>query len=118
MIYKQEDIKKQQIQDYNFLVGMYEDDYFPNHIVDMGKNLLIKLCLDIEKQQPKTLDTLYNLTHETTERFNDLEAIFYENDSEIETMARECIAEDFEKIALNYGFKDADIEELIEPREW
>jgi hypothetical protein len=42
---------------------------------------------------------------------------FEENDSELETAARKAIAEDFERIATAYGF-DADIEELIAPRDW
>jgi hypothetical protein len=41
-----------------------------------------------------------------------------ENGSEIETMARDCIAVDFKHIALAYGFEDADIEELVAPRDW
>jgi hypothetical protein len=116
-MYNQNDIKMQQMKAYSFLAEMYRDTYFPNNVVDMGKDVLVKLCLDIEKQEPKTLDELYKLTHATTEKFNDLEEVFYENESEIETAARECIAEDFFKIAIAYGF-DADVEELIATREW
>jgi len=46
-----------------------------------------------------------------------LQEEFYENDSEIETAARECIAMDFEFIAKSYGF-EADSEELIATRDW
>jgi hypothetical protein len=60
---------------------------------------------------------LYALTHAATEEFNALAEEFEENDSELETAAREAIAEDFEWIAKAYGF-DADIEELIAPRDW
>lgn len=116
-MYKQEDIKNEKIQNYNFLSDMYRDGHFPNHCVGMGKNLLIKLCLDIESQNPKSLEDLYKLTHETTERFNDLENVFYENGSEIETAAREAICDNFYQIAKNYGF-DADAEELVAPRDW
>ena len=42
---------------------------------------------------------------------------FFENNSEIETGARECLAMDFEFVAKTYGY-DADIEELIATREW
>ncbi|EIG26584.1 DUF5713 family protein, partial [Neisseria sicca] len=41
-----------------------------------------------------------------------------ENDSEIETVARDTIATDMEYIAQSYGFEDADIEELVAPRDW
>lgn len=61
---------------------------------------------------------MYALTHKATEQINDLEAVFEENGSEIETVARETIAEDFIRIADAYGLTDADIEELIAPREW
>lgn len=55
---------------------------------------------------------------ETTDQFNELAEEFYEEDSEIEIVARECIAEDFGVIADEYGFEDADIEELIATRDW
>ncbi|GAB7087019.1 DUF5713 family protein [Marinifilum fragile] len=42
---------------------------------------------------------------------------FCENDSEIETTAREIIAMDFYFIAQAYPFSKADIEELIARRE-
>lgn len=114
----QNDITNEQIKTYKFLSDMYRDPYFPNNCVDMGKNLLIKLCLDIEEKQPKTLEDLYILTHETTDRFNDLEEVFYENGSEIETVAREAICEDFLQIATAYGFENADSEELVATRDW
>ena len=96
---------------------MYEDDYFPDFLVDQGKDILIRLCISIEKKRPKDLRELYRLTHAATEEFNDLAEAFYENESEIETAARDIIGTDFENIALNYGF-NADVEELIAPRDW
>jgi hypothetical protein len=44
--------------------------------------------------------------------------VFYENDSEIETVARDCIGMDFEFIANAYGFENVDVEELIATRDW
>lgn len=114
----QNDIQNEKVKEYSFLQEMYNDSYFPNFLVDKCKTILVDLCLQIENQKPKGLDDLYKLTHIATEKFNDLEDEFGENDSEIETGARECIAADFEFIALAYGYEDADIEELIEPREW
>jgi hypothetical protein len=110
-------IKNQSLKNYKFLDEMYKDGWFPNYLVDKGKNLLIRLCEKIESENPKTLDQLYMLTHEATEAFNDLEEEFEENDSEIETVARECIGANFFDIAKAYGF-DADREELIAPRNW
>jgi hypothetical protein len=101
----------------DFLTGMYADDYFPDFLVDKLKATLINLCADIESQSPSNLDELYALTHSATEKINDLQVEFDQNESEIETAAREEIAEEFAFIAETYGF-DADIEELIAPREW
>jgi hypothetical protein len=101
-----------------FLEEMYQDDYFPNHLVDKGKQILVRLCERIEAEQPKSLDELYELTHAATEEFNGLCPEFEEADSEIETGAREAIAHDFGMIAEAYGFAEADTEELIAPRDW
>jgi hypothetical protein len=83
----------------------------------MVKEVLVRLCETIEREQPTDLDGLYRLTHAATEEINDLEDVFAEHDSEIETGAREVMAADFEVIAKAYGF-EADIEELIATREW
>lgn len=117
MDFNQEDIKNHKIRTYPFLKEMYEDDYFPDFLVDKGKAILIELCIQIEHQEPKDLEDLYELTHAATDRFNELQQEFDENDSEIETAARECIGADFDFIAKSYGF-DADVEELIATRDW
>ncbi|MDF5751807.1 DUF5713 family protein [Spongiactinospora sp. TRM90649] len=101
-----------------FLHGMYQDGYFPDHVVDKGKAILLRLCARIEAERPTDLAALYVLTHAATEEFNDLEGDFDAAGSEIETVAREVIAEDFWFVASAYGFTDADVEELIAPREW
>lgn len=105
-------------RNHKFLAEMYNDNYFPKHLVEKGISILMKLCLEIEKVKPDNLPMLYQLTHAATDQFNELQEEFYENESEIETAARECIASDFEFIAKTYGFQDADIEELIETRDW
>ena len=96
---------------------MYNDPYFPNHLVDKCKNILINLSYQIENEKPESLTELYSLTHNATDQLNHLQEEFYENDSEIETAARECLAADFEFISVSYGF-EADIEELIATRDW
>ncbi|QWB28098.1 MULTISPECIES: DUF5713 family protein [Streptomyces] len=111
-------ISNQQVSAHPFLGGLYADDYFPDHVLDRGRAILLALCERIETERPADLDALYVLTHAATEEFNDLEAEFEAADSEIETVAREEIAEDFAHIAQAYGFTDADVEELIAPREW
>jgi hypothetical protein len=117
MAKKQEDLKNEAMKTYSFLKDMYSDSYFPKKLVDKGKYLLIDLCFKIEQKQPKNLEELYKLTHSTTNKFNDLQEEFDENDSEIETVARDCIGTDFEFIAKSYAF-NADTEELIATRDW
>lgn len=101
-----------------FLKEMDNDNYYPTHLVKKGQDLLKALCVKIEATSPKNLSELYILTQETTDQFNELAEEFYEEESEIETVARECIAEDFGFIADEYGFENADIEELIATRDW
>lgn len=113
----QQDIKNDTLRYYSFLKDMYSDSYFPKFLVDKGKAILVDLCMQIEKEQPKNLEELYKLTHAATEKFNGLENEFAVNGSEIETAARESIAADFEFIAKAYGYK-ADTEEMIAPRNW
>jgi len=101
-----------------FLRLLCQDSYYPDAVVDEGAAILVRLCERIEAEQPAGLAALYALTGAATEEFNALEAEFEAAGSEIETVAREAIAEDFWFVAQAYGFVDADIEELIAPREW
>lgn len=114
----QTNLSNELVRNYAFLEDMYDDDYFPNKLVDKGKAILVELCFKIEDTKPKTLEDLYKLTHSATDQFNELQEEFEENDSEIETAARDCIGVDFEFIATSYGFEDADVEELIATRDW
>lgn len=114
---QQTQLQNEAVRKYSFLEEMAQDSYFPNHLVDKGKAILVKLCADIEQQQPQSLEALYVLTHAATEEFNDLQEKFYEADSEIETAARDCIAVDFDFVAKAYGF-ETDIEELVATRDW
>jgi hypothetical protein len=115
---KLSELKNETVKSYSFLEDMYGDGFYPTHLVDECKDILIELCFEIERTHPKDLDALYELTHAATVKFNDLQDKFYENDSELETTARDCIGVNFTFIAASYGFEDADDEELIAPREW
>ncbi|GAA3445579.1 DUF5713 family protein [Planomonospora venezuelensis] len=108
----------QQVVKHAFLRGMYEDGYFPDHVVDKGRAVLLRLCERIEAERPPDLTALYALTEAATEEFNALEAEFEAAGSGIETVAREVIAEDFRFVASAYGFADADAEELVAARDW
>ncbi len=106
------------VAEHPFLKDMYGDDYFPDHLVDKGRAILLRLCDRVEAERPADLAALYVLTHAATEEFNALDEEFNAAGSGIETVAREWIAEEFWFVASAYGFDDADIEELIAPRDW
>lgn len=108
----------QQVVNHTFLRGMYEDGYFPDHVVDKGKAILLRLCERIEAERPSDLAALYVLTQAATEEFNALEEEFFEAGSEIETVARELIIDDFCFVASAYGFAEADAEKLVSGRDW
>ena len=91
---------------------------FPIFWLINAKLFFWNVCQRIEQEQPDNLDALYAITHEATEQLNELQDEFDENDSEIETVARDCFGETMEFIAQAYGFDDADGEELIAPRDW
>ncbi|MGW3291913.1 DUF5713 family protein [Streptomyces sp. NPDC001002] len=111
-------ISNQQAATHAFLKALYRDAYYPDHVVDQGRDILLRLCERIETERPADLDALYVLTQAATDEFNDLQTAFEEAGSEIETVAREEIAEDFWFIAKTYGFETADVEELIGTRDW
>ena len=111
-------INNEKMATYKFLSEMYADSYFPDFLVDKGKAILVYLCEEIETQNPTDLAALYELTHASTNAFNELQEEFYKNNSEIETAARDCIGTDFEFIANAYGYDSADVEELIATRDW
>ncbi|AWC93624.1 TPA: hypothetical protein RG728_001592 [Morganella morganii subsp. morganii] len=100
------------------LGDMYDDSYFPDHLVKQGEAILLRLCEVLENNPPDGLAALYVLTQQATEQFNDLQDAFDEAGSEIETVARDSIGESFYLIARAYGFEDADPEELIATRDW
>jgi hypothetical protein len=97
---------------------MYSDGYFPSLLVDKVRDVLLDACREIESRKPAKHEELYAITCRATEKINDLQGEFEENDSEIETAARDDIAVTFGYIAGVYGFPDADLEELVATRNW
>lgn len=112
------DIGNERVTAHSFLRMLYKDDYYPDHLVDRGRAILLRLCERIEAERPADLVALYPLTHAATDEFNALQEEFWAAGSEIETVAREEIAEDFWFVAQAYGFADADDEELVATRDW
>lgn len=111
-------VQNPQVASRTMLADMVSDSYYPVALVTKGQQILLRLAARIEDHSPRDLDALYALTHSATEEFNRLAQEFENADSEIETVARDAIAEDFGFLADVYGYADADLEELIAPRDW
>ena len=110
-------ITNQAVRSHLFLKEMFDDTYFPDPLVEKGKQLLLRLCERIEAEKPVGAEAVYVLTHEATEGFTQLAEEFYEQDSEIETAAREAIAADVAFILASYAL-EVDLEEAISNRDW
>ncbi|MBF0715936.1 DUF5713 family protein [Gemelliphila palaticanis] len=101
---------------YKLLEEMYEDSYFPNFLVDKVKNEIQKVITLLENGETD-LDTIQDKLDEIVVEINDLQDEFYENESEIETVARDSIGTTIEYI-LNWFDINIDIEEAIRERDW
>ena len=102
--------------DFEYLKDMYQDQYFPNFLVDKVKDLIKELVTFLENGQPSTDDIQQELDRIVT-GINELQEEFEENDSEIETVARDSIGTTIEEV-LKYFSIDIDIEEAIRERDW
>ena len=76
---------------YKLLDEMYQDDYYPAFLVDKVKDELQKVIALLESGETDT-EVVQETLDEAVCGINDLQEEFDENDSEIETVARECIA--------------------------
>lgn len=103
---------------HTFVAPLVRDGYYPDEPVARLQAALATLCERIEAGRPADLDGLYRLTHAFTEEVNDLQDVFWAAGSEIETVARDAIAVEIELIASTYGHPDADLEEMLAPRDW
>lgn len=102
--------------DFEYLKEMYEDDYFPNFLVDKIRDL-IKNTVSFIEEGGHSKAEIQSSFDQMTLGINELETEFEENESEIETGARESIADTVDKI-LSYFNLDIDVEEAIREREW
>ena len=101
---------------YKLLNEMYQDEYYPNFLVDKVKNELQKVIDLLESGETDT-----EVVQETLDNavcgINDLQEEFDENDSEIETVARDCIGVTVAYI-LEWFNIPIDMEEAIRERDW
>lgn len=103
-------------ENYELLAAMYRDGYFPDFLVDKIKELVQNIIAFLEKEE-KDLEIIQNKFDEMTLAINDLQAEFEENDSELETVARDSIGETIEYI-LRWFDIDIDVEDAIGERDW
>ena len=103
-------------ENYELLAAMYQDDYFPDFLVDKIK-MLIQNVIDLLETEEKDLEIIQDKFDEMTLAINDLQEEFEENDSELETVARDSIGETIEYI-LQWFDIDIDVEDAIGERDW
>ena len=101
---------------YKLLDEMYQDDYYPAFLVDKVKAQLQKVIDLLEIGETDT-EVVQETLDEAICRINNLQDEFYENDSEIETVARDCIGVTVAYI-LEWFDIPIDTEEAIREREW
>lgn len=103
-------------ENYQLLADMYQDGYFPDFLVDKVKELVQNVISYLETGE-QDLEKIQNQFDEMTLAINDLQEEFEENDSEIETAARDSIGETVEYI-LKWFQIDLDVEDAIQERDW
>lgn len=101
---------------YKLLDEMYQDEYYPDFLVDKVKDELQKV-IDLLKTGEINTEVVQETLDEAVCGINDLQEEFDQNDSEIETVARECIAADVAYI-LKWFNIPIDTEEAIRERDW
>ena len=99
-----------------YLADMYADSYFPDFLVDKIKSLIVDVVNFLELGE-HSLDAIQAKFDAMTEAINVLQGEFWENDSEIETGARESIGATVRYVLEHFNI-DIDIEEAIRNRDW
>ena len=101
---------------YKLLDEMYQDEYYPDFLVDKIKDELQKVIDLLESGETDT-EAIQETLDGAVRGINDLQDEFYENDSEIETVARYCIGVTVAYILEWFGIP-IDMEEAIRERDW
>ena len=101
---------------YKLLEEMYQDEYYPDFLVDKVKEELQKVIDLLESGETDT-EVVQETLDEAVCGVNDLQEEFDENDSEIETVAGECIAAAVAHI-LEWFNIPIDTEEAVRERDW
>lgn len=103
-------------ENYILLESMVNDGYYPEFLVNKLKELIVPVIILLENGETNE-DIIQSRLDQMTFAINDLQEEFYDNDSEIETVARESIADTIEYI-LEWFHIDIDTETAIGGRDW
>ena len=101
---------------YKLLDEMYQDEYYPDFLVDKVKAALQEVIDLLECGETDT-EVIQEKLDKAVCAVNDLQDEFEENDSEIETVARDCIGTTVGYI-LEWFDIPIDVEEAIRERDW
>lgn len=101
---------------YVLLDEMYSDPYFPDFLVDKVRDLIMVLIKKLEDGE-RDYDKIQEYLDQMTLAINDLEEEFYDNNSEIESLARESISDAILHILSHYAIRIY-IEDALRLRNW
>lgn len=107
---------KQFDKNYMLLEEMYQDAYYPDFLVDKIKEAL-QSVIDLLETGEADRATIQNELDKAVCAINDLQEEFEENESELETAARDCIGDTVAYILKWFGIS-MDVEEALREREW
>ena len=102
--------------DFAYLPEMYADNYFPTAQVDQVKQAIAQVAAVLEAGERKPAKVQRQLD-KMTQRINELQDDFADHDSELETGARESIADTVERLLAHFGV-EIDLEEALRERDW
>ena len=103
------------MEDYVLLQDLYDDDYYPDSLVEELERELTGLVDFLEAgEEDSTL--IQRKLDGMTSRINEIAEEFIENDSRIESMAAETLEADVSQILNEFGV-DIELEEALRERE-
>lgn len=103
-------------ENYKLIEEMVNDDYYPPFLVEKIKELIVPVIRLLENGETDK-DIIQGKLDEMTLAINDLQEEFDENDSEIETVARDSIAVTIEYIMEWFNI-NIYIETALRERDW
>ncbi|MCI8646844.1 MAG: hypothetical protein HFE76_08680 [Firmicutes bacterium] len=107
---------KQFDETYILLEEMINDDYYPRFLVEKVKEPIMRVVQVLERGETDQA-IIQEKLDEMTCAINELEEEFEENDSELETVARDSIGATVAYI-LDWFQIDIDVETAIRERDW